>query len=86
MNPNVDVAIRRILVAIDGSSHSLAALDAAADLASRLRAELSGLFVEDIIASSYLGVATSLSNPPRSGRSGCGGWDVQLRCRSHIRE
>lgn len=39
--------IQRILVALDASPHSLAALDAAIDLATRFRAELSGLFVED---------------------------------------
>jgi nucleotide-binding universal stress UspA family protein len=41
-------AIRRILVALDASPHSLAALDMAVDLASRVQAELAGLFVEDI--------------------------------------
>jgi nucleotide-binding universal stress UspA family protein len=40
--------VRRILVALDASSHSLAALGAAADLAAALEAELDGLFVEDI--------------------------------------
>lgn len=40
--------IRRILVAVDASSHSLAALRAAADLAADLDAELLGLYVEDI--------------------------------------
>ena len=43
-----DTRIRRILVALDASRHSLAALEAAADLASRLQAELRGLYVEDI--------------------------------------
>jgi nucleotide-binding universal stress UspA family protein len=38
---------RRIVVAIDASSHSLAALEAAAELAARLEAELRGVFVED---------------------------------------
>jgi nucleotide-binding universal stress UspA family protein len=42
------VAIRRILVALDASTHSLAALEAAAALAASLEAELRGLFVEDI--------------------------------------
>jgi nucleotide-binding universal stress UspA family protein len=41
-------AIRRILVAVDASSHSLSALEAAAELAASLEAELLGLFVEDI--------------------------------------
>jgi nucleotide-binding universal stress UspA family protein len=40
-------AIRRILVALDASPHSLAALAAAAELAASLRAELIGLYVED---------------------------------------
>ena len=40
--------IRRILVALDASPHSLAALQAATELAVRLNAELEGLYVEDI--------------------------------------
>jgi nucleotide-binding universal stress UspA family protein len=40
--------IRRILVALDTSQHSLAALGTATELAARLEAELVGLFVEDI--------------------------------------
>jgi len=40
--------IRRILVALDASSQSLAALETAADLAGRFKADLVGLFVEDI--------------------------------------
>ncbi len=40
-------AIRRILVALDASPHSLAALRAAVDLAAKMDAELEGLFVED---------------------------------------
>jgi nucleotide-binding universal stress UspA family protein len=40
-------AARRILVALDASPESLAALDHAAKLAARLQAELEGLFVED---------------------------------------
>jgi nucleotide-binding universal stress UspA family protein len=42
------VSIRRILVGLDVSGHSLAALEAAAEMAARLEAELVGLFVEDI--------------------------------------
>jgi nucleotide-binding universal stress UspA family protein len=41
-------AIHRILVALDASTESLGALEAAALIAVRLRAELVGLFVEDI--------------------------------------
>lgn len=40
--------IKRILVAIDASPYSLAALAAAADLAEKLQVELCGLYVEDI--------------------------------------
>lgn len=43
-----ELVIRRILVAVDTSAHSLAALDAAARLASSMEAELTGLFVEDV--------------------------------------
>lgn len=39
--------IRRVLVAIDTSHHSLAALEAAADLSARLGAHLEGIYVED---------------------------------------
>lgn len=39
--------IRRILVAVDASSHSLAAVRASVELAAALEAELEGLFVED---------------------------------------
>ena len=42
-----DFTIQRILVALDASTHSLAALKAAAELAASLHAELIGLFVED---------------------------------------
>lgn len=43
-----ELEIRRILVALDASLRSLAALEAAADLAAQWHAELLGLFVEDI--------------------------------------
>jgi len=39
--------IRRIAVAIDGSPHSLASIEAARDLALGMQAELQGIFVED---------------------------------------
>lgn len=41
-------AFRRILVALDASRESVAALDLAADMARRVRAELVGMFVEDV--------------------------------------
>jgi nucleotide-binding universal stress UspA family protein len=40
--------IRRILVALDASPHSLAALRAAVEIAAELSAELIGVFVEDV--------------------------------------
>ena len=43
-----DLTIRRILVAMDASQHSQAALDAAANVAALLDAELVGMFIEDI--------------------------------------
>jgi len=43
-----DVAITRIMVALDTSARSSAALDTAAELAGALGAQLLGLFVEDI--------------------------------------
>lgn len=43
-----ELAIRRILVALDTSTHSMAALQVAARLAATLQAELRGLFVEDV--------------------------------------
>jgi nucleotide-binding universal stress UspA family protein len=39
--------IKRILVALDASVHSLAALEAAVELAARLSSELIGVYVED---------------------------------------
>lgn len=42
-----ELPMRRILVALDASTHSRAALDNAVDLAARVEAELLGLFVED---------------------------------------
>ena len=45
---NDELTFRRILVALDASRHSLAALEAAVELAAGLEAELLGLFVEDV--------------------------------------
>jgi nucleotide-binding universal stress UspA family protein len=44
----LEPTIRRILVALDASLHSLAALEAASELAGALKAELVGIFVEDV--------------------------------------
>jgi nucleotide-binding universal stress UspA family protein len=48
MNDIAEFVIHRILVALDASTPSLAALEEAAALASAMQAELLGLFVEDI--------------------------------------
>jgi nucleotide-binding universal stress UspA family protein len=42
------VKVRRILVALDASPHSQAALEAAVELAALMEAEMLGLFVEDV--------------------------------------
>lgn len=42
-----DIVIRRIVLALDAATESPESLEAAADLAARLHAELVGLFVED---------------------------------------
>jgi nucleotide-binding universal stress UspA family protein len=57
--------IQRILVALDASPHSLAALEAAVDLAEKLSAELRGLFIEDInlLRLAQLPVARELRYP-----------------------
>ncbi len=45
---NRAMLIRHITVALDCSPHSIASLNAAAELASMLQADLTGIFVEDI--------------------------------------
>ena len=45
--PATEFVVRRILVALDASTQSLAALRTAVTLAAELGAELEGLFVED---------------------------------------
>lgn len=46
--PAIEFVVRRILVALDASTQSLAALEAAVIVAGGLGAEIEGLFVEDI--------------------------------------
>jgi nucleotide-binding universal stress UspA family protein len=66
---NDELTIRRILVALDTSRHSLAALDAAVELAAGLEAELQGLFVEDVnlLRLAGLPVAREVSYPYAAG-------------------
>lgn len=61
---------RRILVALDASKESLAALEAAAQLAARLHAELAGLFIEDADLLNLAGLPFSREAPllSRAGR------------------
>jgi nucleotide-binding universal stress UspA family protein len=63
------LAIRRILVALDASTNSLAALNAAAELAASMRAELIGLFVEDEDLLSLAGLPFAQEIHSHSGRS-----------------
>jgi nucleotide-binding universal stress UspA family protein len=65
------ITFRRILVALDASRPSLAALEAAANLAARLQADLSGLFIEDVdlINLAALPFAKDLPSLSRTGRS-----------------
>lgn len=65
-----ELVIRRILVALDTSTHSLAGLDAAARLAAAMEAELVGLFVEDInlLRLAALPFAREISWPSTAGR------------------
>lgn len=48
VDENDTMQIKRIIVALDASAHSQAAMDAAAGIAELLEAELIGVFVEDI--------------------------------------
>ncbi len=44
----LQAGVRRVLLALSGASEELAAIDAAAELAAALEAELAALFVEDV--------------------------------------
>lgn len=69
-SPEQALEFRRILVALDASKESLAALDAAAQLAARLHAELAGLFIEDADLLNLAGLPFSREAPllSRAGR------------------
>jgi nucleotide-binding universal stress UspA family protein len=61
-------AIRRILVALDASPDSLAAVEASATLAAALEAELVGLYVEDVNVLRLVGRAATTEIDVLSGR------------------
>ena len=65
------VVFRRILVALDTSRESLAALEMAAQMAKRLQAQLAGLFVEDanLFKLAELPFAREVNLGTRVGRS-----------------
>jgi len=65
-----ELMIRRILVALDTSTDSLAALQAAANLAAIMEAKLMGLFVEDVnlLRLAQLPFAREVCWPTASGR------------------
>jgi nucleotide-binding universal stress UspA family protein len=70
MSEERTLTIRRILVALDASTHSLAALEAAAELAASLHAELSGLYVEDenLVHLAGLPFASEVRSPSAASR------------------
>jgi nucleotide-binding universal stress UspA family protein len=84
-----ELSVQRILVALDVSPHSLAALEAAAVLAAGLQAELVGLFVEDadllrlaeLPFARELGLYSAASRPLDSSQM-----ERQLRTRAHRAE
>jgi nucleotide-binding universal stress UspA family protein len=62
--PTKPGSIKRILLAIDGSPHSLAAMQAAVDLSAGLKAELVAVFVEDLnlLRMAQLPIASEVSH------------------------
>lgn len=62
------VRIRRILVALDASPQSLAALEAAVELAASLGSELAGMFVEDVNLIRMAGLPVTSEIGSASGR------------------
>jgi len=84
-----DPGIRRILVALDASADSAAALEAAVALAARLEAELTGLFVEDIeiVRAAGLPFAREIRVFQRAPRSiNAAELEAQLRARARAIE
>lgn len=84
-----ELTIQRILIALDASHHSLAALRAAAELASSLQADLHGLFVEDdtLLRVAELSVARELQFPfATRGRLSPGRMSRQLRAQAQQAE
>lgn len=61
--------IRRVLIALDASPQSMAALQAAAELAAGLEAELIGVFVEDINLVRLAGLRVTMEFGQTSGQA-----------------
>jgi nucleotide-binding universal stress UspA family protein len=80
-------AIRRILIALDASAHSVAALEAAVKLAAGLQAEVTGLFVEDaaLLASADLPITREVGTFSGSVRAFDRG-DVERQLRAQASE
>ncbi len=68
-SPVGSFSVRRIVVALDSSPHSRAAFDAATALATRLGAELEGLFVEDIDLVNLAGLPIGREFDLKTGRA-----------------
>lgn len=66
--PKREHPIRRIVVALDASADSLAALEASAELAAALGAELVGLYVEDVNVLRLVGRTAATEIDILSGR------------------
>jgi len=80
-----ELLIQRILVALDTSHHSLAALEAAVELAAAMEAELEGLFVEDVnlLRLAALPVSREVRYPcAATGRLDLGQMERQLRAQA----
>jgi nucleotide-binding universal stress UspA family protein len=87
MNDFAESAIRRILVALDASAQSLAALEEAATLAAAMEAELMGLFVEDInlVRIAGLPFARQISYPSgEEEHMSSARIDLELRARAEL--
>jgi len=85
MRPEAAPTIRRIVVAMDASAHSQAALEAAITMATRFGAQLQGLYVEDVNVLRIAGLPNAHEfgiHSARWRRVTAGDVERQLRVRS----